>query len=77
MVEALDDEDLFISVISTGEILRGIVLLKQSRRKLGLKGWLQDLERAYADRILAINVELKRATYGVSSLPPPRAQAGL
>jgi predicted nucleic acid-binding protein len=50
-------EDLFISVISTGEIAKGITLLKESSKKRALSAWLQALERDYADRVLVIDLE--------------------
>jgi len=50
-------EDLFLSVISIGEIAKGIALLRESHRKRGLSAWLQALERDYADRLLAIDLE--------------------
>lgn len=59
-VGALDDEDLFISVISIGEISKGIALLRESRRKRALGTWLQTLERDYADRLLPIDLETSR-----------------
>lgn len=50
-------EDLFISVLSTGEIAKGIALLRESHKKRTLTSWLQTLERDYADRVLAIDLE--------------------
>ena len=56
-VDALDSENLFLSVVSVGEIAKGIALLKESRKKRGLQRWLQFLERDYADRVLPIDLE--------------------
>ena len=56
-VEALKSDDLFLSVISIGEITRGIALLADAKRKHGLQEWLQALEQHYADRVLAVDVE--------------------
>ena len=56
-VEALDPEELFVSVLSVGEIVKGIALLKESRRRNALQSWLQTLERAYADRLLPVDLE--------------------
>ena len=39
-VDALDDEDLFVSVVSIREIAKGIALLKESQNKRALLGWL-------------------------------------
>ena len=39
-VVALDSEDLFVSVISIGEITKGISLLRESPHKRALQNWL-------------------------------------
>jgi predicted nucleic acid-binding protein len=54
-VDEIPDDDLFVSVISLGEIAKGIALLEESRRKRELQSWLQTLERDYADRILQVD----------------------
>jgi toxin FitB len=59
-VEGLDDEDIFVSVISVGEISKGIALLRDSPKKRGLEAWLQLLERQYAERLLPIDLETSR-----------------
>jgi hypothetical protein len=59
-VEALNEEDLFVSVISVGEILKGISLLRETSRKHALETWLNTLERDYGDRLLSIDLETSR-----------------
>ena len=59
-VEALNEEDLFVSVTSIGEILKGISLLKERAKRRALEAWLQTLERDYGDRLLAIDLETCR-----------------
>jgi len=56
-VDEIPDDDLFVSVISIGEIAKGIALLDDSRRKRELQRWLQVLERDYAARILLVDRE--------------------
>ncbi len=56
-VEALDSEDLFLSVISVGEIAKGIALLEESKKKNALRMWMRELEAHYASRVLAIDLE--------------------
>lgn len=41
-VDALDPEDVYLSVITIGEIVKGIEKLPSSRRKAGLQAWLDD-----------------------------------
>jgi toxin FitB len=59
-VNALADESLFVSVVSIGEILKGISLLRDSQNKRALQAWLQTLERYYADRLLPVDLETSR-----------------
>jgi hypothetical protein len=56
-VEAADDRDLFVSVLSVGEIAKAIGLLKEGERKRSLQGWLQTLEQDYQDRLLPVDLE--------------------
>jgi predicted nucleic acid-binding protein len=57
-VDGISDDDLFVSVISIGEIAKGIELLENGRRKRTLQSWLQTLERDYASRILLVDPEV-------------------
>jgi len=51
----IDDNDVFVSVLTLGEIAKGIAPLRESRRKRELAAWLSGLERQYADRILGVD----------------------
>ena len=57
VVEALASDSLFVSVVSIGEIAKGIALLRESKNKRELQAWLQTLERHYADRVLPVDLE--------------------
>ena len=57
-VAEISDDDLFISVISIGEIAKGIELLENSKRKRTLRSWLQTLVHDYASRILLVETEV-------------------
>ena len=59
-IEEYTEESLFLSVITIGEITKGIRLLYESQRKRELHSWLQTLERYYSDRILPIDLEIVR-----------------
>jgi len=56
-VAALNDDDLFISVVTLGEIGKGVALLPESKRKQELSDWLIGLDHLFADRILPIDRE--------------------
>jgi hypothetical protein len=59
-VDALKEEELFVSVITIGEILKGISLLRGSPKRRALEAWLETLERDYGDRLLSIDLETSR-----------------
>jgi len=51
-----DDEQLYLSVISLGEILKGITILPPSKRRTDLQQWLDGILRPwFGDRILRID----------------------
>ena len=52
-----ESTDLYISVISVGEITKGITLLVPSKKKSALQHWANHLEKSYSDRILNIDSE--------------------
>ena len=56
-IEDCADTSLFLSVITVGEITKGIRLLIYGQRKRELQSWLQTLEQDYADRILPIDLD--------------------
>jgi toxin FitB len=60
VVEWLDEQDeasLFLSVISIGEIKKGILKLRatDARRSQKLTGWLGKVEQRFAERILPLD----------------------
>ncbi len=59
-VAEIPDADLFVSVLTVGEIAKGIALLAAGRKKKALGSWLTGLETKFADRILAIDAETAR-----------------
>jgi hypothetical protein len=56
-VRALASGDIFLSVVTTGEIAKGVALLPRSKRKRSLQDWFLALQRFYVDRILPIDLE--------------------
>ena len=54
--ENVSDESLYISVLSIGEIRKGIEEIKDEKRKEKLRIWLEtELPAWFSERILAIN----------------------
>jgi predicted nucleic acid-binding protein len=56
------EEDLYLSVLTLGEIQKGIAPLPEGRRKARLRAWLdRDLRERFAGRIVAITEEVALA----------------
>lgn len=53
----IPDNALYISVVSIGEIAKGIALLPDGKRKTELENWLTGLVDGYRDHILPIGLE--------------------
>ena len=60
LMDVMDEKDLFVSVISVGELVKGIFLLEEGRRKRDLLSWVGGLERSFGDRILDVDQEAAR-----------------
>lgn len=56
-LDALDDNHLYLSVITIGELAKGIELLPNSKRKHDLQNWFHQIEKNYHQRILSIDTE--------------------
>lgn len=59
-VRAVPDEKLFLSVLSVGELAKGIVLLAAGKKRNELATWLAALENGFTGRILPVTVEIAR-----------------
>jgi tRNA(fMet)-specific endonuclease VapC len=58
-VDSIDEDKLFLSAITIGEIKRGIEKLADSNRKSALAEWLEgDLLIRFIDRILPIDISV-------------------
>ena len=54
-----DEETLYLSALSLGEIQKGIVRLPDSKRRTGLQEWLdEDLQERFAGRVLEISLQV-------------------
>ena len=62
-IENFPSESLFFSVISLGEISKGIHLLTATKRQVDLQQWLMQLEQAYQNHILPISPDIAK-TWG-------------
>src|SRR5260370_20546159 len=54
-LEAADDAQLFVSVVTIGELRKGFTILPEGKRRAWLEGWLQnDLLPWFEGRILPV-----------------------
>lgn len=60
LLDTVDEKDVFMSVISFGELVKGIFFLQEGRSKRRLLSWLGGIERMFGDRILNVDQETAR-----------------
>lgn len=59
-LDAIPAANVFLSVLTVGEIVKGIALLAPGQRKKHLTKWLAGLEDQYGERVLPLDVETAR-----------------
>ncbi len=60
-----DDDQLYLSVVSLGEILKGVTVLPESKRRSQLQHWVDETLRPwFQGRILPVN-EAVAARWGI------------
>ncbi len=59
-VSQISDDAVFISVVTLGEITKGVELLETGKRKNKLISWLNGLETQFSDRLLPVDSETAR-----------------
>jgi predicted nucleic acid-binding protein len=76
-LEALPYDDMFISILSLGELEKGILRLPDAERRAALEGWLRELEETFASHILPLSsgeirawAELSAATEAAGATVP-------
>ena len=58
-IDGTDEELLFLSVLTLGEIRKGVVLLPRSAHRTSLEGWLsKELPLRFSNRILNVDQEV-------------------
>lgn len=51
----IDENDLFVSVITIGEIAHGVAKLGPSNRRYELEAWLGQIRQHFSDRVLPVD----------------------
>lgn len=67
-VNAIPDDDLFLSVLTIGEIIKGIALLEPGKKQQALQEWVRKLQAEFADHILPVDLATC-ATWGEVTAP--------
>jgi predicted nucleic acid-binding protein len=70
--ESVDDDELFLSVLVTGEIRKGVEQARShdSAKAQALEQWLAGLERHYGDRMLPVTPAIADRWGRLSALRP-------
>lgn len=67
-LSAQDEDHLFISVLTIGEILKGIAKLPKGRKKLRLQAWVNlDLRNRFRGKTLPIDAEIAETWGSISA----------
>ena len=74
-VRAIPDEQLFLSVLTVGEIAKGISLLAAGKKRTELTSWLVGLESQFFERVLPIDVETGRMWGELTARAQKKGQA--
>jgi toxin FitB len=53
--EAQEAESLYLSVLTVGEIEKGVELLPTGRRRIALRTWLETLNSTYSSRVIPVD----------------------
>jgi predicted nucleic acid-binding protein len=76
-LDQADEDRTYLSVISVGEIARGVAQLEEGKRKLALQHWLDgDLPGRFGNRLLPVDRETA-LTWGRFMAEAKRAGRGL
>jgi predicted nucleic acid-binding protein len=59
-VRRIDDANLFLSVLTIGEITKGLHRLADGRRRNAIETWLATVESAYGERMLPVDASVAR-----------------
>ncbi len=57
-LERLGEAEGFLSVITIGELEKGIALLEDGGRKVSLQAWISELQQGFQERILPVDLNV-------------------
>lgn len=56
----VNSDEIFLSVITIGEIARGIEMLDPGRRRASLEAWQREIEWDHVNQILPVDIDVAR-----------------
>jgi predicted nucleic acid-binding protein len=60
-IKQIDESDMYLSVLTIGELQKGVIKLRESKRKQNLIHWVEsDLVKRFENRILSISDSVAR-----------------
>ena len=59
-VQRIDDANLFLSVLTIGEITKGLHRLANGRRRTAIEFWLATVQSTYGERMLPVDAAVAR-----------------
>lgn len=57
---SIDPEDLYLSVLTIGELVKGVEKLPDGTRRRELDAWVRQIQEHHADRILPVDLRVAR-----------------
>lgn len=73
-VDAMRAQDIFMSVITLGELTKGVKRLADGKKKTALAAWVLTLEQEYGPRILPVDADTARIWGEVSAVAQERGK---
>ena len=75
----VDEADLYLSVVVTGEVRRVIELarFRDRQRAVALERWLHEVERGFGDRVLPVDARVADAWGKINAIGPIPTVDGL
>ena len=74
-IEGRAEDDLFLSVLTLGELEKGIAMLREPQRRASLAAWVRrDLAGRFRDRVLPIDAEIAARWGALAGMSEARGQ---
>lgn len=75
-IDGADESSLYLSVLTFGEIRKGLAEMPQSRRRAQLDAWVEDLRMRFSGRVVSIDGDIAER-WGVLAAAAKHAGKGV